>query len=109
MVFVGNGTPEGDGRARLLNQRSIGPDEQTRTAIREFYFNLEYETRMEFRAYLKLRTKVEHGMRFARLRQGLAMSVVNRRENSAVMQGGRKVLPTLGQLLAIVNEIDPLD
>lgn len=110
MVFVNaGGSPEGDKRVRRLNLKAGALDDQTKAHIRDFYVSLPAEERDRFRDYLRLRKDVERGPGFAALRQRLFVDVASRPAHSNVMQGGAKSLPTLQQLLAVVNEIEPLD
>jgi hypothetical protein len=110
MVFINlSGTPEGNERVRRLNIKARALDDQTKAHIKDFYRSLPAEDRSQFREYLRLRKQVEHGFRFAALCQRLGIWVAMQPAHSDVMQAGVKSLPTLPQLLAVVNEIEPLE
>lgn len=114
MPFLSGGSPEGDERVRRLNIRASSLDDQTKAFIRDFYMSLPTDEKAEFRDYLRsyrrLHSNTKYLVRFGALRQNLAAWVANQPAHSDVMiQTRARSLPTVEQLLSVVNEIEPLD
>jgi hypothetical protein len=63
-----NGTPEGDEQCRRLILRAQAARDQREALFREFYGAMNDDERAEFREYLRLRLKVESGLRWSLIR-----------------------------------------
>jgi hypothetical protein len=95
MVFVSDGTPEGDKEAQRLNVRTGAIDDQTRAHIRDFYGEMTAEEKADFRAFLAAYVRLgKNRLYLARF---------------AVLLEKLGSLPTNDQLLAIVDSIEPLE
>jgi hypothetical protein len=112
MVFIGDGTPEGDKRAQRKNLKSRQLLDQTEAHIRDFYESLAPDEKAAFREYLisykRLRNNIWYKAKYAALRQKLDTSIAQQPAHADVMQAGTKSLPTVDQLVSVVNGIEPL-
>jgi hypothetical protein len=108
MVFVG-GDPE---RNRKKNAKLGAIKDQADAHIRDFYKALTRTEKADLRAflksYIKLRSNKTYLMRQAALQLQLADGIGRHKANADVL-ATTKSFATVDQILAVVNEIDPLD
>lgn len=110
MVWIGNGTPEGDKRASRLNAKSLAIDDQISARVREARRRLSPKAKSDLQnlrmALARVQNSRELKIWLGGLRQGIDMAIVNDPANRDVLGPGRRATLPIERLAALLSQIE---